>query len=100
MSKNHHKKNRTLANKQEKLRNAEISVPEPVRFKTITRKKLLGLIQNDRRLCMGNDNGMKSTKNKKKHDGKFRSKHITHNPRAESARAVFGLNKPNAKDKE
>lgn len=34
---------------------------------------------------------MKSTKNNKKEDGKLRSKHITHNPQAESARAVFGL---------
>ena len=48
---------------------------------------------------MGNDNRMRSTKNKKKHDGEFRSKHITHNPNAESARAVFGLNKPNVEDK-
>jgi hypothetical protein len=48
---------------------------------------------------MSNDNGMKSTKNKKKHDGKFRSKHITHNPNAESARAVFGVNNPNAEEK-
>lgn len=36
-------------------------------------------------------NKMKSTKNGKKEDGKFRSKHINHNPQAESARAVFGL---------
>lgn len=43
---------------------------------------------------MGNDNKMKSTKNKKKEDGKFHSKHIKHDPNAESARAVFGLNKP------
>lgn len=34
---------------------------------------------------------MKSTKNHKKEDGKFHSKHIKHNPQAESARAVFGL---------
>jgi len=37
------------------------------------------------------DNKMKSTKNGKKEDGKFRSKHINHDPQAESARAVFGL---------
>lgn len=37
------------------------------------------------------DNKMKSTRNNKKEDGKFRSKHINHNPQAESARAVFGL---------
>lgn len=41
---------------------------------------------------MGNDNKMKSTKNKKKVDGTFHSKHIKHDPNAESARAVFGLN--------
>lgn len=29
---------------------------------------------------------------KKKKDGKFKSKNIKHNPQAESARAVFGLN--------
>lgn len=40
---------------------------------------------------MGNDNKMKSTANHKKEDGKFHSKHIKHNPNAESARAVFGL---------
>lgn len=40
--------------------------------------------------CMGKSNRMKSTKNKKKEDGKFRSKHIKHDPQAESARAVFG----------
>ncbi len=40
---------------------------------------------------MGNDNKKKSTANHKKDDGKFRSKHIKHDPAAESARAVFGL---------
>lgn len=34
---------------------------------------------------------MKSTKNHKRTDGKFHSKHIKHDPSAESARAVFGL---------
>lgn len=48
---------------------------------------------------MGNDNKMKSTKNKKKEDEKFHSKHIKHDPGAESARAVFGLSKPNAEEK-
>lgn len=33
---------------------------------------------------------MKSTKNGKKEDGKFHSKHVNHSPQAESARAVFG----------
>ncbi len=42
---------------------------------------------------------MKSTKNNKKEDGKFRSKHITHNPQAESARAVFGLKDDNYQNK-
>lgn len=35
-------------------------------------------------------NKKQSTKNHKKEDGKFHSKHIKHNPQAESARAVFG----------
>lgn len=43
---------------------------------------------------MGNDNKMKSTRNKKKEDGTFHSKHINHSPGAESARAVFGRDKP------
>jgi len=40
-------------------------------------------------------NKMKSTKNHKKEDGAFHSKQIKHNPQAESARAVFGLNDNN-----
>ncbi len=40
---------------------------------------------------MGNDNKLKSTKNGKKHDRKFRSKHVKHDPASESARAVYGL---------
>lgn len=40
-------------------------------------------------------NSMKSTKNGKKEDGKFHSKHVKHNPQAESARAVFGLKDDN-----
>lgn len=39
---------------------------------------------------MGNKKS--STRNNKKSDGKFRSKHIKHDPQAESARAVFGYN--------
>lgn len=48
------------------------------------------------------DNKMKSTRNNKKNDGSFRSKKIKHNPSAESARAVFGLNnaKPDGKTEE
>ena len=42
---------------------------------------------------MGNDN-KKSAKNNKKVDGKFHSKHIKHDPNAESARAVFELRSP------
>jgi len=45
------------------------------------------------------DNKMKSTKNKKKEDGKFHSKHINHSPQAESARAVFGLKDDNFQNK-
>lgn len=37
-------------------------------------------------------NKKESTKNKKKEDGKFHSKHVKHDPQAESARATFGLN--------
>ncbi len=40
---------------------------------------------------MSQENKMKNTKNNKKEDGKFRSKHVNHNPQAESARAVYGL---------
>ena len=40
---------------------------------------------------MGNENKAKSTKNGKKEDSKFHSKHVKHDPNAESARAVFGL---------
>lgn len=39
-------------------------------------------------------NKKKSTHNKKKEDGKFRSKHVKHDPPAESARAVFGKKGP------
>lgn len=41
------------------------------------------------------DSKMKSTKNHKKVDGKFHSKHVKHDPQAESARAVFGLRDTN-----
>ena len=41
---------------------------------------------------MSTDNTKRSTKNGKKEDGKFHSKHIKHNPQEESARAVYGLN--------
>ena len=37
------------------------------------------------------DNKVKNTKNNKKEDGAFHSKNIKHDPQAESARAVFGL---------
>ena len=47
---------------------------------------------------MGNDNKMKSTRNGKKTDGKFRSKHINHNPDAESTRTVFGRDKPESQE--
>ncbi|HOQ00472.1 CPC_1213 family protein [Acetivibrio clariflavus] len=40
---------------------------------------------------MGAENKRKSTKNRKKEDGSFRSKNIKHD-KGESARAVFGLN--------
>lgn len=41
---------------------------------------------------MSEQSRKRSTKNNKKEDGKFRSKNIKHDPQAESARAVFGLN--------
>ena len=40
---------------------------------------------------MSIDNKKKSTKNNKNQDGKFHSKNIKHDPVAESARAVFGI---------
>ena len=54
----------------------------PYGFSTNTKEN------NLKETAMGNK--MASTRNKKKEDGKFRSKHITHDPQAESARAVFG----------
>ena len=44
---------------------------------------------------MSGENKQRNTKSNKKEDGKFKSKNIKHDPNAESARAVFGLNKPN-----
>ena len=41
---------------------------------------------------MNMNNKKKSTGNGKKEDGTFRSKHVKHDPQAESARAIFGLN--------
>ncbi len=41
---------------------------------------------------MKNDNSKRSTKNGKKQDGKYHSKHIKHDPQSESSRAVYGLN--------
>lgn len=47
------------------------------------------------------DSKMKSTKNHKKVDGTFHSKHVKHDPQAESARAVFGLkDSPQSKNDE
>jgi hypothetical protein len=43
-------------------------------------------------------NKMRSTKNHKKEDGTFHSKHVKHDPQAESARAVFGLKENPAPD--
>lgn len=44
-------------------------------------------------------NKVKNTKNSKKEDGKFDSKHIKHDPQAESARAVFGFHEDTPKNK-
>lgn len=43
-------------------------------------------------------NKQKSTKNHKKEDETFHSKHIKHDPQAESARAVFGLKSNHTED--
>lgn len=52
----------------------------------------------NKELIMGSDNKKKSTANGKKEDSTFRSKHIKHDPQAESARAVYGLNSEKGKD--
>jgi len=49
---------------------------------------------------VGNENKMRSTRNKKKEDGTFHSKHIKHDPNGESSRAVFGLNTEKPENKE
>ena len=49
---------------------------------------------------MGKSNRMKSTRNRKKEDGTFRSKKVKHDPQAESARAVFGLNQREPDDRQ
>jgi len=41
---------------------------------------------------MPDGNHKHNTKNDKKRDEKFRSKHINHDPVSESARAKFGFN--------
>lgn len=41
----------------------------------------------------------KKTKNNNNKEGKFHSKHINHDPQAESARAVFGLKGESLKEK-
>ena len=48
---------------------------------------------------MPDSNKKKSTKNKKKEDEKFHLKHIKHDPNAESARAVLGLNPTDGSEK-
>jgi hypothetical protein len=61
---------------------------------------MTGILKTDkteRRQRMSRDNSKKSTNNHKKEDGTFHSKHINHNPQAESARAVFGLKEDNSK---
>lgn len=40
-----------------------------------------------------NEKKMKDTKNNSKMNGKFKNKHVNHDPQAESARAVFGKEK-------
>jgi hypothetical protein len=48
---------------------------------------------------MPENNKKQSANNKKNVDGKFHSKHVKHDPQAESARAVYGLNQPKAENK-
>ncbi len=48
---------------------------------------------------MSEQNKKRGTKNHKKEDGKFHSKNIKHDPSAESARAVFGLNSASGGEK-
>ena len=48
---------------------------------------------------MSEENKKKSTRNHKKEDGTFHSKHVKHDPQAESARDVFGLKDVPRKDK-
>lgn len=48
---------------------------------------------------MAENNKKKSTKSHNKVDAKFNSKHIKHDPQAESARAVFGLNDDNPQNR-
>ena len=43
-------------------------------------------------------NKMKSTKNNRKSDGKFRKKTIKHDPQDESSRAVFGEPRKNEEE--
>ncbi|NLB35720.1 MAG: hypothetical protein GX824_00175 [Clostridiales bacterium] len=47
-----------------------------------------------------NRNEKKGKSNGKRVDGKFRSKHINHDPNGESARAVFGLNNDKIRNKD
>ncbi|MEM1483955.1 CPC_1213 family protein [Oscillospiraceae bacterium PP1C4] len=47
---------------------------------------------------MNVDNKKRSTKNGKKGDGKFHSKHVKHDPQSESARTVFGLQNSTVKE--
>ncbi len=55
-------------------------------------------IKIERKMAMSKDNKMRSTKNGKKEDGKFRSKNIKHDQQAESARAVFGFQNRSEKE--
>lgn len=48
---------------------------------------------------MSEQNKKRSTKNRKKEDGKFHTKHIKHDPQAESARDVFDSDNHSAENK-
>ncbi len=50
------------------------------------------MAQGEKETFMSNDKKKKSGSKNNKEDGKFHSKNIKHDPSAESARAIFGLN--------
>ncbi len=66
---------------------------------TIQKKRHWVPIIKDKEKDMSKRNKKRSTRNEKTQDGKFHSKHIKHDPQAESARAVFDLDNDNTENK-